>query len=410
MAPGFAVALIDERGTLIARTYGNAAPEAIWPVASIGKSFTAAIALQLAGEGLVDLHAPVATYLPWLAARSPLRHVTLHHLLTHTSGLIESSDRAPASNYDVIALGADEAGFVPGTHRHYSNIGYRAVGVVLEEVTGRGYGDLVQERVLEPLGMRASAPVMTHDLRRRLPGGNVPPYDDRPWRREHGLVPAPWVESFEADGCTCCSADDLAVYLRELWTGETLLPPAASAAMKTAAPPRDEDGYGYGLEIHENGFGHSGDMLGYVSHMRVDTSLGAGVVALANGLAGARTLGEAALALHTGSEPPDPGPIEDAPLRDDGTCAPEWRGYLGRYRAHNPWLPTFAIAAGPDGPAMDTDWLDGSNRTPLTALGEGLFRVGAAEWSPERLRFDTIVNDRAQRAVFSGTPYYRAGR
>ena len=408
MATAFAVAVTDAGETLTARTYGDARPGALWPIASIGKSFTAVIALQLAGEGLVDLHEPGATYLPWLAPASPLRRVTLHHLLIHTSGLIESSDRAPASNFDVLALGEDEAGFAPGAHRHYSNIGYRAVGVVLEEVTGRCYGDLVQERVLDPLGMRASAPVMTHDLRRRLPGGHAPPYDDRPWRREHGLVPAPWVESAEADGCACCSAEDLAAFLRELWSGETLLEPAASAAMKTAATPLDEDGYGYGLEIDAGGFGHGGDMLGYVSYMRVEESLGLGVVAMANGFAGAGRLAEAALALRTGSEPPDPGPIEDAPRREPGACPPEWRGFLGRYRTHNPWLPTFAVAAGEEGLAIDTDWLDGSRRTALTPLGGDVFRVGGPEWTPERLRFDTLVRGRAQRAVLSGTPYYRA--
>jgi hypothetical protein len=71
-------------------------------------------------------------------------------------------------------------------------------------------------------------------------------------------------------------------------------------------------------------------------------------------------------------------------------------------------LPTFAIAAGEAGLAIDTDWLDGSSRTPLAPLGDDLFRVGEPEWTPERLRFDTIVGGRAQRAVLSGTPYYRA--
>jgi CubicO group peptidase (beta-lactamase class C family) len=404
MATAFAVALVGERGPPAARTFGDAEPGAPWPIASIGKSFAAVIALQLADEGLLDLHAPVTTYLPWLR----LRGVTTHHLLTHTSGLVESSDRAPASNWDVIALDEAMAGFEPGAHRHYSNIGYRVVGVVLEELTGRAYGDLVSERILAPLGMRSSAAVMTHDLRRLLPGGHVPPYDDRPWRREHGLVAAPWVESAEADGCSCCSAEDLALYLRELWTGATLLPPASLTAMKTAQPPLGEDRYGYGLDIHDDGFGHGGDMLGYVSHMRVDAARGTGVVAFANGFGGARLLADAALALHAGQEPPEPGPVEDDPDRPELPCPPKWRGYVGRYRAHNPWLPTFAIAAGEGGLALDVDWLDGSYREPLAPLGDGLFRVGDADWSPERIRFDMEIGGRAQRAVLSGTPYYRA--
>ena len=105
--------------------------------------------------------------------------------------MIASSDRAPASTWDVVALCELERGFAPGAHHHYSNVGYRAVGVVLETVTGQPYGELVQRRVLDPLGMRDSVPVMVQDTRRRMPGGHVPFYDDRPWEPAHGLVPAP---------------------------------------------------------------------------------------------------------------------------------------------------------------------------------------------------------------------------
>jgi D-alanyl-D-alanine carboxypeptidase len=202
-APALAVAITDSERTIAARTYGAAAPDSLWPVASIGKSFTAVLALQLAEEGRLDLRAPVTDYVPWLTIGSPPAPITLHHLLTHTGGLIESSDLAPASTYDVIALADTEPGFAPGEHRWYSNVGYRAIGVVLEAVTEEPYGELLQGRVLDRLDLRDSVPVMTHETRRRLPGGHAPFYDDRPWRREHGLTPAPWVESSEADGCLC---------------------------------------------------------------------------------------------------------------------------------------------------------------------------------------------------------------
>ena len=407
MAPAVAVALTDPDRTLVARTYGAASPGSLWAIGSIGKSVTAVLALQLADAGVLDLHAPVSEYVGRLDFGSP---ITLHHLLTHTSGLIASSDRAPASTYDVIALADTEPGFAPGEHFHYSDVGYRAVGVVLEAVTGRPYGELVQRRVLDRLGMRESLPVMRHESRRRLAGGHVPLYDDRPWERAHGLVPGPWVESAEADGCLCCSVEDLATYLRALWTGGDLLSPASLAAMKTvhAVCELTGDRYGYGLDIHADGFGHGGDMLGYVALMRADSEAGIGVVALVNGLGGAWAMSEGALAIAKGDEPPDPDPGVDPALVDDGSCPPEWTPYRGRYRAHNPWLPTFAVAARERALVMGTDWLDGSRQFRLAPLGEHAFRVGDAEWSPERLVFDTFVDGRAQRAVHSGTPYYRA--
>lgn len=104
----------------------------------------------------------------------------------------------------------------------------------------------------------------------------------------------------------CCSAEDLATYLRALWTESELLSASSFAAMKTAHPPHEDESepYGYGLEIHDNGFGHGGDMLGYVSHMRADSAPGLGVVAFANGFGGAWLLGEGVLAIAMGREPP----------------------------------------------------------------------------------------------------------
>jgi CubicO group peptidase (beta-lactamase class C family) len=383
-------------------------PDALWPIASIGKSFTAVVALQLAEGGLLDLHAPVTDYVPWLTIASPSGAVTLHHLLNHTAGVIETSDLAPASTYDVIALADAPTGFAPGEHRHYSDIGYRAVGVVLEAVTGQPYGELLRRRVLDRLGLRDTSPVMLHETRRRLPGGHVPFYDDRPWQHEHGLAPAPWVESAEADGCLCCSVEDLAAYLQSLWAGGELLSRSSLAAMKTPFPPHEGSDYGYGLEIHADGFGHGGDMLGYVAHMRAGTTARLGVVAFANGFGGAWWAGEGALAIAKGREPPDLYRETAEALVDGGSCPEDWAGYLARYRSHNPWLPTFLIAAREGTLVLGTDWVDGSWRAPLVPLDDGTFRVGEEPWLPERIAFDTVIDGRAQRASYRGTSYYRA--
>jgi CubicO group peptidase (beta-lactamase class C family) len=409
-APALAVAVTDRERTVATRTYGTAGPGALWPIASIGKAFAAVVALQLADEGVLDLHAPVTDHLPWLAVGRAAGPVTVHHLLAHTSGLIETSDLAPASAYDVIALAGTDPGFAPGEHRHYSNVGYRAVGVVLEALTGQAYGDLVQSRVLDRLGMHDSVPVMRHDVRRRLPAGHAPLYDDRPWRPEHGLVPAPWVESAEADGCACCTPEDLAVFARALWQGsDRIVSRSGHAAMTTAHPPHDEHPHGYGLEIHPHGFGHGGDMLGYVAHMRVDTAAGLGVVAFASGPDGARLLGEGALAIAAGEPAPDPPPYEPpVPLVDDGTCPAKWTAYPGRYRSHNPWLPTFLVAASGGTLVMGEDL---ALRQPPRAARAGRpgrvpgrrggVAAGAAALRHRRGRG-------AQRAISSGMPYYRA--
>jgi hypothetical protein len=82
---------------------------------------------------------------------------------------------------------------------------------------------------------------------------------------------------------------------------------------------------------------------------------------------------------------------------------PAWDAYPGHYRAHNPWQSNFRVVL-----RRGSLWLvlpDGDEEV-LTPLGEGLFRPGGED-SPERLRFDQVVDGLALRATLSGCPYYR---
>jgi len=409
VAPAAALAITDRRHTVALRTYGEAPANCMWQIGSITKSFTAVVALQLAEEGRLDLHAPVTDYIPWFAVRSRYAPITLHQLLTHTAGIIQGSEIAPASNYDVIALADTDAGFAPGAHFWYSNVGYRAVGLVLEAVTGHAYPALVQERVLDRLGMHDSAPAIVHELRHRMPPGHSAFYDDRPWRREHGLAPATWMPTAEADGSLCCSPQDLAVWLRAIWNDdERLLTPASFAAMKAPLVEDDQDGgrYGYGLVVGDGGFGHGGGMIGYQSELQADFATGLGAVAFTNGIGGADELCHGVLALAGGEQPADPTPVPADPMRDDGSCPPLWRPFLGHYRSHNAWGTNLRVVASAGGLVFGWDSYH-SERFPLAPLGDAEFRVGESDWSPERLRFDTILDGRAQRAVMSGATFYR---
>ena len=118
-------------------------------------------------------------------------------------------------------------------------------------------------------------------------------------------------------------------------------------------------------------------MLGYVAQMRPDKAAGLGVVAFASGIGGAWYLGEGALAIAAGREPPELDTTPSQPLVDDGTCPQEWRPVPGRSRSHNPWLPTFSIASPDGGLIAGTEWLNGSDRLPLTPRDGDRFRVGA---------------------------------
>jgi CubicO group peptidase (beta-lactamase class C family) len=410
-AASLAVAVTDRERTLAVRTHGVPGGT-MFQIGSIGKSFTAIVTLQLAAEGALDLHAPVTDVLPWFSVMGAEQPITLHHLLTHSAGLIRGSELATASNYDVVALADTSLGFQPGEHYWYSNVGYRAIGCALERVSGRGYPDLVRERILEPLDMRESESQIVPEMRPRLAQTHLPAYDDRPWRPEHGLVHGTWIDSAEADGCICTSAGDLAIYLRALMNrDERLLDAAGWEAMLAPHVEDDQEGegehYGYGMDITKRGFSHGGAMIGTESMLAAEKD-GLGAVAMAAGIIWADVLTDAALALARGESPVPYAPKLDEPMADDGSCPAQWRPFLGHYRSHIAWLTNFRVVAREGDLVWGFDHL-GSKREPLTPLDDGGFRVGK-DWSPERLSFDTVMDREAQRAWLSGAPYYRSFR
>lgn len=522
--PGAAVALTDRERTLRVATYGFAnlaagtpvAPETLFEIGSIGKSFTAIALLQLRDEGRVDLDAPVTTYLPWFQVRSKHGPIALHHLLSHTAGIISGTDATPDALSEVWALRDTEASASPGTRFHYSNVGYKALGLVLEAIEGRPYGEIIRGRILEPLGMAATAPTITSDIRPRLATGYVPLHDDRPDQRRHPLVPAPWLETGTGDGSLAATPGDMAAYLRlflnrGLGPRGRVLSEAGFARLIAPVVPVPEwvagTRYAYGVANREvdghTQVGHPGSMVGFTSGFVADLDDGLAVVVLMNGTGAPnqiarfalRTLG-AALRGEPLPEPPPvadpddgPAPVEGAdeyagvhtartgggtfaievekgwlalrvgdarvPLeerdedafwvdhpnyaldlltfgRDDSgrvveafhgeewftndryagptefAYPPAWNAYPGHYRSHNPWLSNLRvflrkgqlILSIPNGAL---DFGDG----PLVPLPDGSFRVGSDKGSPERARFDTVVDGRALRVNLSGCDLYR---
>jgi len=185
--PGVAIGLTNRDGALGVVTAGSADLRAGQPVraahrfqiGSISKSFTAIALLQEHEVGRLDLHAPVTEYLPWFDVPSPSAPVTLHHLLTHTAGLPTGQDFTGEGVHELWALRESGLGFAPGTRFHYSNAGYKALGMVLEAVTGHPWWELVRSRILDPLHMGSTDPITAPEGRDRSVTGHVPPFDDR---------------------------------------------------------------------------------------------------------------------------------------------------------------------------------------------------------------------------------------
>ena len=145
-----------------------ATPNDVYPIASVTKTFTAALIMQLVDEGLVSLNDPVVRYVPDFPSA---RRFTIRQLLQHTSGLV-STDGVPP--FDALQFAAVKGlQFRPGTAFEYSSPGYFMLGLVIEQVTGMSYTDALHARLLDPLDLRATRmdeeidpqPYSTHPFR-----------------------------------------------------------------------------------------------------------------------------------------------------------------------------------------------------------------------------------------------------
>ena len=169
-APSIAVAAVNRSGILWAGGFGYADLAAKRPVtrstlfqfASVTKEYTALVLAQLAAEGRIDLDVPITRYLPELQPRSTepgAPPVTLRSLASHSSGLTNWWGSG-TSSYSVKQL-LDRLRhhgltITPGLQFKYSNYGFALIGAALERATGRGYAELVRERVFVPFGLKFS--------------------------------------------------------------------------------------------------------------------------------------------------------------------------------------------------------------------------------------------------------------
>ncbi|HET6784242.1 MAG TPA: serine hydrolase domain-containing protein, partial [Pseudoxanthomonas sp.] len=166
-APGASVLVLRDGVPLLRKSYGladreariAATPATNYRLASVTKQFTAAAIMLLVEEGRLSLDDGVRRWLPSLPAGSD--SITVRHLLTHSSGLIDYEDVMPADfigqlhDADVLRLleAQNETYFPPGTGYRYSNSGYALLALIVERVSGQAFADFLRLRVFQPLGM-----------------------------------------------------------------------------------------------------------------------------------------------------------------------------------------------------------------------------------------------------------------
>ena len=305
--PGMALAITDRERTIRTRTLGAAdlssgakvTEDTLFQIGSISKSFTAVALLQLVERGKLDLHAPVTDYLPWFDIQSEYAPITLHHLMTHTAGIPIGTESTTIAEGEVWYLREAEASAPPGEFFHYSNTGYKALGLVLESVSGMSCQEFVRKNVIEPLGMTRTYTSITNDLRPLTATGYTWLHDDRLAGKMSTLAPAIWSESTSADGSISSVPEDMAKYIRMLLRrgegpdGRIISEDSFKALTGRYIVPLDSyhgESYGYGLNVQDSEghvlIWHTGGMVGYTSAMHMDLDLGVGMIVLTNSLSG----------------------------------------------------------------------------------------------------------------------------
>jgi len=223
------------------------APDVKFRLGSITKQFTSMLVMQQVARGAIKLDGHVADYLPYYRKDTGSK-VTVHHLLTHTSGIPSYTDNPTffpdvsrtyyAVDEFVKKFCSGHLEFEPGTKFHYDNSGYFLLGAILEHVTGLSYEALLRSQILDPLGMKDTGYDHFADVLPKRATG---------YQQDLGKIDnSPYLEMALpfAAGALYSTVDDLYRWDQALYT-DRLLPPDLKAKMFT--PALEHYAYGWGV-------------------------------------------------------------------------------------------------------------------------------------------------------------------
>ncbi len=265
-------------------------PDDLLLAGSVGKTYVAAVAMQLVSEGKLVLDEPISTYLgsePWFSRLPNAASITVRMLMNHTSGLVryefrEQFTRDLTANPDRVWRPAElvayildtEAPFPAGGGWDYSDTNYFVLGMIIERVAGAPLNEEIARRLLRPLELARTIPSDRREIAGLAQGYAGP---GNPFGGTDAMI----VDGkfainpqFEwAGGGYAVSGGDLARWAKALYEGRafdaSLLPVMLDAVPAKLGP---EVRYGLGVIVRQTplgpSWGHSGFFPGYVTEMR----------------------------------------------------------------------------------------------------------------------------------------------
>jgi CubicO group peptidase (beta-lactamase class C family) len=260
-AKSFSGAILIARGgkIVLSKGYGMAnyeldapnTPQTRFHIASISKTFTSAAIMMLEERGLLSVSDTLAKF---IADYPGGDKITIHHLLTHTSGIQNVNDfpdydaksKFPQTTDSIIAMFKNRPlTFQPGARYSYSNSNYNLLAFIIEKVSGKSYGDFLRENIFDPLRMKDTA----HDARPQTMIKN----------RASGYAPvafnelenAPWLDWTikTGNGSLYSTVEDLYKWDRALYTEKIL---KQSTLDKIFTAHTEGTGYGWFVSRRHN--------------------------------------------------------------------------------------------------------------------------------------------------------------
>lgn len=254
-------------------------------IGSVTKQFAALAALKLSREGLLDLEEKVMKYIPDFPHGDK---ISIHNLLTHTSGLKNytdlpefwTSDTANKDPNKMLDLIRDmELEFIPGETFHYSNTNYLAMGIIIEKISGETFEDYL-ESITKPLGMKDTGMIYgenkgTKDATTYSGYLEVKEIDD-------DLV----TSQAYAAGSMYSTVEDLYRWDRAIANNELLEKELLDEMFKAHIAIPEAGSYGYGWMMEDTDMGkeifHGGSTIGFTAYIGRLVSQDLTVIILSN--------------------------------------------------------------------------------------------------------------------------------
>ena len=382
-APGLTLGLTDASHTVRTACYGFANIDQKVPVnedyrfqiGSITKSFVALVLLQLRDEGKLDVHKPILDYLPALPISAEFGSITVHHLLTHTSGLPDNQSTFASDPSARLVQG-----FKPGEHFHYCNAGFDILGMLAAKLDGRTWRRCVEARILAPLEMSATTGIITTAGRDRAATGYEPYWDDQEYARQGRLAPAPNIIMDDTAGCIASTPGDMARYLRMLLNrgkGPTkrIVSEESFALFATpyikAGDFSPSASYGYGIAVDtldgHKILRHTGGMFSFASSIHVDLDGGVAAFASINAMQGYRPIAVTEYAVRLLRAQQESKPLPAPPAIADPRDVDNAAEYAGTFSGDAGRKLVFAA----EGKRLTL--IDGEQKIPLQHAGGDRF-------------------------------------